>query len=111
MGGFFPIAPFEMKVVASYQHDPLSRQCREAIEIKEVYPKNRINNKEEYHQPGEVQIRYEKNVSDEFKKRKQISKEAKKKRLEDKSIECESNPKFQEITNDIGHFTTCVKQI
>ena len=29
----------------------------------------------------------------------------------DKSIECESNPKFQEITNDIGHFTTCVKQI
>ena len=52
---------FDMKVVASYQHNPLARQCAEAIHIKNIEPEKRINNKTEYHQPGEVEIRYEKN--------------------------------------------------
>ena len=50
-----------MKVISSHQHDALARQCAEAIRIKEIEPQKRINNKEEYHQPGEVEIRYEKN--------------------------------------------------
>ena len=52
-----------MKPVASFQHDPLSRQCSVAIHIKSIDPKKHINNKKEYHQPGEVEIRYEKNIN------------------------------------------------
>ena len=50
-----------MKVMASYQHDALARQCGEAVRIKEVDIKQRINNKEEYHQPGDVEMTYTKN--------------------------------------------------
>ena len=35
--------------------------CGEAVWIKETDPKVRINNKEEYHQPGDVDIIYAKN--------------------------------------------------
>ena len=52
---------FEMKVISTYQHDALGRQCGEAIWIKETDPKKRINNKEEYHQPVDVEIVYSKN--------------------------------------------------
>ena len=52
---------FDMKTIASYQHNPLGRQCAEAIHIKNIEPGKRINNKTEYHQPGDVEIRYEKN--------------------------------------------------
>ena len=52
---------FEMKVLSSYQHSPLTRQCGEAVRIKEIDPKKRINNKQEYHQPGDVEISYRKN--------------------------------------------------
>ena len=37
--------PFEMKVVASFLHDPLAIQCAEAIWIKKVDYDKRINNK------------------------------------------------------------------
>ena len=36
---------FEMKVLISYQHNPLSRQCAEAIWIKNVDKSKIINNK------------------------------------------------------------------
>jgi hypothetical protein len=52
---------FDMKIISSYQHDALARQCGEAIWIKETNPKQRINNKEEYHQPGDVELAYTKN--------------------------------------------------
>lgn len=50
-----------MKVKSSYQHSALSRQCGEAVRIREIDPKRRINNKQEYHQPGDVEISYKKN--------------------------------------------------
>ena len=61
---------FDMKVVRSYQHDALARQCAEAVWIKNVEPEKRINNKKEYHQPGDVEIRYKKNENEEVKMRK-----------------------------------------
>ena len=51
---------FKMNVIKSFQHDPLRRQCAEAIWIKNIEPSKLINNKKEYHQPGDVQVRYEK---------------------------------------------------
>ena len=53
---------FEMKVICSHQHDALARQCAEAIRIKEIEPQKRIYNKEEYHQPGDVEINYTKMI-------------------------------------------------
>ena len=50
---------FDMKVIRSYQHDPLARQCSEAVWIKSIEPNKRINNKQEYHQPGDVEIHYQ----------------------------------------------------
>ena len=73
---------FSMKVVKTFQHDPLRRQCAEAIWIKNIEPSKLINNKKEYHQPGDVQLRYEKNENPEIKRRKQEIKEAKKKRVD-----------------------------
>ena len=67
-------------MVRSFQDDALARQCSEAVWIKNLNPENRINNKKEYHQPGDVEIHYEKNENEEVKKRKTIMKEAKKKR-------------------------------
>ena len=52
---------FEMKILSTHQHDALGRQCGEAVWIKETHPNKRINNKEEYHQPGDVEIVYNKN--------------------------------------------------
>ena len=54
------IVNFEMKVIRNYQHDPLGRQCAEAVWIKNIKPDQRINNKKEYHQPGDVEVLYEK---------------------------------------------------
>ena len=59
-----------MNVEATHQNNALSRQCSEAIRIKEVEPKQRINNKEEYHQPGDIEISYAKNDNMEKHKKK-----------------------------------------
>lgn len=67
---------FEMKVMSSYQHSALSRQCGEAVRIKEIDPKRRINNKQEYHQPGDVEISYKKNEKEyQINKDKRINTE------------------------------------
>ena len=50
---------FKMEVIRSYQHDPLARQCAESVWIKKVDPKQRINTKTEYHQPGDVEAKYQ----------------------------------------------------
>ena len=60
---------FEMKILSAYQHDPLSRQCSEAIWIRSIEASKRINNKKEFHQPGEVEITYSKNVNEDFKRK------------------------------------------
>ena len=73
---------FKMKIVRSFQHDPLRRQCTEPILIKNRDPEMLINNRKEYHQPGDVQVRYEKNESEETKKRKQAAKDSKQKRVD-----------------------------
>ena len=65
---------FEMKVIKSYQHDPLAIQCAEAVWIRNVNPSKRINNKKEYHQPGDVEIVYEKNENENIKMKKKVSK-------------------------------------
>ena len=62
--------PFEMKVIKAYQHDPLGRQCAEAVQIKNVEPSKRINNKTEFHQPGDVKVVYEKTKMKIRRKRK-----------------------------------------
>ena len=64
---------FDMKVIKSYQHNPLARQCAEAVWIRKVNPDKRINNKKEFHQPGEVEVSYEKSENMEMKRRKQIT--------------------------------------
>ena len=35
---------FKMTVIKSFQHDPLGRQCAEALRIKSIEPSKRINN-------------------------------------------------------------------
>ena len=37
---------FEKKMLKSFQHNPLARQCAEAIRIKNTDPNKRINNKD-----------------------------------------------------------------
>ena len=39
------VIKIDMKSIASYQHDPLSKQCSEAIHIKNIDPSKCINNK------------------------------------------------------------------
>ena len=51
---------FEMKVLSSFQHDPLARQCAEAVWINKIEPDKRINSKTEYHQPGDIEAVFEK---------------------------------------------------
>ena len=36
---------FEMSIISSYRHDPMSRQCAEANGIRNTDPEKRINNK------------------------------------------------------------------
>ena len=67
-----------MKVIRSYQHDPLGRQCSEAVWIKNVEPSKRINNKNEFHQPGDVEVMYQKNENEDFRKKKKVFEENKK---------------------------------
>ena len=62
--------PFDMKIISSHQNYALGRQCGEAIWIKETDPSKRINNKEEYHQPGDVDIKYSKNDHEVKERRK-----------------------------------------
>ena len=59
-----------MNIEATHQNTALSRQCSEAIRIKEVEPGKRIINKEEYHQPGDIEISYAKNDNIEKQKQK-----------------------------------------
>ena len=61
---------FTMKVVSPFQHDPTSRQCAEAAWMRSIAPDKRINNKTEYHQPGDVEISYEKSINEKEKQRK-----------------------------------------
>ena len=72
---------FEMKVLKSYQHDPLARQCAEAVWIKNSNPEKRINNKKEFHQPGDVELIYKKNENEEVQKKIMAKKEARNKRV------------------------------
>ena len=52
---------FDMKLLNSYMKDPLSRQCEEAILIRECDHETLINNKEEWHQPGDIKVDFVKN--------------------------------------------------
>ena len=45
----------------------MGRQCAEAVLIKNSDPSKLINNKKEYHQPGDVETKYQKNENQEFK--------------------------------------------
>ena len=87
-----------MTVIKAFQHDPLGRQCAESHRIKSIDPSKRINNRKEYHQPGDVEVRYEKNESDEMKKKRKMIKERKQqKRLETRKIDAEKSEKAKEI--------------
>ena len=59
-----------MNIISSYQNNVLVRQCGEAVRNKEIDQKSRIKNKEEYHQPGDVDIIYSKNGKIEENKKK-----------------------------------------
>ena len=48
------------------------RQCAEAVWIRKVDSSKRINNKNEFHQPGDVQVIHEKNESEEKKLKKKL---------------------------------------
>ena len=61
---------FEMKVLETFIHNPLGRQCSEAVWIRHTEPEKRINAKTEYHQPGDVEIRFEKSVNERTKNKK-----------------------------------------
>ena len=52
---------FDMKVVKSFQNDPLARQIGEGICIREMDPDKRINNKQEWNQPEDIFCEYKKN--------------------------------------------------
>ena len=54
---------FEMKVLASFLHDPLARQCAEAFHIKQVPIDKRINNKSEWKQTGTISQEFNKNIN------------------------------------------------
>ena len=65
---------FEMKVIKACQHDLLGRQCAEAVWITSAKPSERINNKNEFHQPGDVEVLYEKNEDQKKTNQSKISK-------------------------------------
>ena len=87
---------FKMTVIKAFQHDPLGRQCAECLRIKSIEPSKRINNRKEYHQPGDVEVRYEKNESEEMKKKRKLNKERKEKRVENIEIEAQPIEKAKE---------------
>ena len=64
---------FAMKIIKSYPHDPLGRQCDEALRIRNLDPSNRINDRKEYHQPGDVEVIYRKNENEEIKIKKKMT--------------------------------------
>ena len=78
---------FDMKVVKTFQHDPLGRQCAEAVWIRNVEIEKRINNKKEYHQPGDVEVLYEKTENENYKKKRKVSEERKVQDKTEKKIE------------------------
>ena len=98
---------YNMKVISSYQNNSFGRQCGEAIRIKEIDPNKRINNKEEYHQPGDVDVIFAKNglIEDNRKQKRQNDKHNVKpnseERIKDKSIE--KNDENQKTIT--GYFT------
>ena len=59
-----------MKVVGSYLHDPLARQCAEAFWIKKSEPEKRINNNTEIHQLGDIEVCHEKNINENMRQKK-----------------------------------------
>ena len=68
-----------MKVLETFIHNPLGRQCSEAVWIRHTEPDKRINAKTEYHQPGDVEIRFEKSVNERTKNKKMAAELAKSK--------------------------------
>ena len=87
----------EMKIVASYLHDPLARQCAESVWIKKINPDKRINNKTEFHQPGDIEVRHEKNINENLRKKKEAAEERRKTgEVERKDTVCGKRPETNE---------------
>ena len=42
----------------------MGRQCAEAVKIRNLDPSKRINDRKEYHQPGDVKVVYQKNENE-----------------------------------------------
>ena len=80
---------FEMKIISTYQNNALGRQCSEAVWIKDTDPKTRINNKEEYHQPGDVEISYTKN--DKFNNEKKEKSKLSQREKQTVTVDLETN--------------------
>ena len=52
---------FQMKIISSHMNNPLERQATEAYHIRNLDPETRINNKSEFHQPGDIIAEYNQN--------------------------------------------------
>ena len=52
----------------------MSRQCAEANGIRKIEPEKRINNKNEHHQPGDIEIHCEKSENETVKRMKELAK-------------------------------------
>ena len=101
---------FKMTVLKTFQHDPLGRQCAEALRIKSIEPSKRINNRKEYHQPGDVEVRYEKNESEERKMKRKLIREAKEKENRaEKSLNIEVTAEITEETNELKSVNETVR--
>ena len=101
---------FKMTVLKTFQHDPLGRQCAEALRIKSIEPSKRINNRKEYHQPGDVEVRYEKNESEGRKMKRKLIREAKEKENRaEKSLNIEVTAEITEETNELKSVNETVR--
>jgi hypothetical protein len=87
------VTEFSMKVHKAYQHDPLGRQCAEAVKIKNMDPKKLINNRTEYHQPGDVQVIYQENENEDIQKSKKVTNELNKDKNTLQSSQSKQNDK------------------
>ena len=67
-----------------------------------------INNKKEYHQPRDVQIRYEKNENEEMKKRKQAAQNVKNNSVEENNHAQDKPQQTKQNTDTVG--TTTIAQ-
>ena len=98
-----------MKFKVRFVSDALARQCAEAVWIKKVTPEKRINNKKEYHQPGDVEARYEKNENEEYKNKKANKKIQPKKQVENKTIQKDNDKIIKIIEPTIKDFIKKVR--